>query len=233
MEVPFKSQGENCLCCDKKSPLLSMLTSEEIERIHHHRHKVIFKKGETICKQGTPVSHVLSLNDGLAKLFLEGVDNRTSIIKIVKSAGFVGGPGIFVDRIYHNTLTALIDTTVCFIDLAHFIQLIEQNKMFAHAYMEYFCNETLSVYKRLINLTQKQVPGRMADTLIYLSEEIYEAKKFSLDLSKQDLADLSGMSKDSAMKVLRDFLHSGIINFCDHELEILSPNKLAKISRIG
>lgn len=209
------------------------LTHEEIQVIRDHRHKVIFKKGETICKQGAPVSQVLSLNDGLAKLFLEGIDNRTSIVRIVKPAGFVGGPGIFVDRIYHYTVTALIETAVCFIDVSHFIKLLDQNKMFAHAYMKYFGNNTLSVYKRLINLTQKQVPGRMADTLIYLSKEIYEAKKFGLNLSKQDLADLSGMSRDSAMKILRDFQHSGIINFCDHELEILNPNELSKISRIG
>lgn len=210
-----------------------MLTNEEIQQIRDHRHRVIFKKGETICKQGAPISQVLSLNGGLAKLFLEGIGNQTSIVRIVKPAGFVGGPGIFVDRIYHYTVTALIETTVCFIDVSHFIQLIDQNKMFAHAYMKYFGNNTLSVYKRLVNLTQKQVPGRMADTLIYLSEEIYEATKFSLTLSKQDLADLSGMSKDSAMKILRDFQHSGIINFCDHDLEILSPNELSKISRIG
>lgn len=233
MEEPFKSSDKNCLCCDKKSPLLCMLTNEEVQLIGDHRHKVIFKKGETICKQGAPTSQVLSLCEGLAKLFLEGIDNRTSIIRIVKPAGFVGGPGIFVDRIYHYTVTALIETAVCFIDLSYFIQLLDQNKMFAHAYMKYFGNNTLSVYKRLVNLTQKQVPGRMADTLIYLSNEVYEAQKFSLNLSKQDLADLSGMSKDSAIKVLRDFLHSGIINFCDHELEILNPNELTRISRIG
>lgn len=233
MEEPFTSSDKICLCCDKKSPLFCVLTDEEVQLMQDHRHKVIFKKGETICKQGTPISHVLSINEGLAKLFLEGIGNRTSIVRIVKPTDFVGGPGIFVDRIYHYTVTALIETAVCILDVTRFIELIDQNKNFAHAYMKYFGSNTLSVYKRQVNLTQKQVPGRMADTLLYLSEEIYEAQKFNLNLSKQDLADLSAMSKDSATKILREFLHWGIIKFRDDELEILNQNELMRISRIG
>ena len=73
----------------------------------------------------------------------------------------------------------------------------------------------------------------MADTLIYLSEEIFESQKFTLYLSRQDIAELSGMSKDSAVKILREFQNDGIIHLTDNEMEIIDPASLNRISRTG
>jgi len=77
------------------------------------------------------------------------------------------------------------------------------------------------------------MPGRMANTLTYLHEEVFQALRFSMFLSKQDLADLSGMAKDSAVKILRDFQNAGIIRLSESEVEILDPEALNRISRTG
>jgi CRP/FNR family transcriptional regulator len=73
----------------------------------------------------------------------------------------------------------------------------------------------------------------MADSLLYLFEEIFENDHFPMALSKQDLADLSAMSRDSALKILRSFEHEGIIRFDEKELRLLDKPGLKKISRIG
>jgi CRP/FNR family transcriptional regulator len=77
------------------------------------------------------------------------------------------------------------------------------------------------------------MPGRMADTLLYLFNEVFDSRKFTPYLSKQDIADLSGMSKDSAIKILREFQKDGIINYSDKELKILKEDVLQRISRTG
>lgn len=233
MQSNCDNPDRNCLTCDEQSPLFCMLTDEELEIIRTNRSKVKFKKGETICKQGSPLTHVLSINDGLAKLFLEGIGNRNAIIKIVKPSNFIGGPGLYVDQLHHYTVTALMDTEICFIEINQFKALVDHNCKFAKAFMKFYSINTLAIYQRLVNLTQKQMPGRMADTLLYLSEQVYESEYFTLHLSKQDIADLSGMSKDSAIKTLRDFHNSNIIDISDHDLKIVNPIELRRISRIG
>jgi CRP/FNR family transcriptional regulator len=77
------------------------------------------------------------------------------------------------------------------------------------------------------------MPGRMADALLYLQDEIFLQPKFQMILSRSDLAELSAMSKESAVKVLRDFQKDGLIRISDHEIEILDHETLSKISRIG
>lgn len=223
----------HCISCKCKSPLFMLLSDEELEEIQSNRVNVIFKPGETLRKQGTVMTHVISVNHGLAKLYLEGVDHRNAILRLVKPTSFIGGPGIYLDLMHHYTVTALMESSVCFIDIHVFKKIIKQNNKFAEEFMKDFSRNTIAVYNRLIYLTQKQMPGRMADTLLYLFNDIFQKNKFPMLVSKQDLADLSAMSKDSAVKVLREFQNDGIIRINDHEMELLNPEGLSTISKIG
>ena len=223
----------SCLNCSCKSTLFSLLTHDELDLVEKNRLNVVFKQGETIRKQGTQMTHVISVNSGMAKLYLEGIENRNAILRIVRPTNFIGGPGIYLDQMHHYTVMALMESSVCFIELNVFKEVIRRNNRFAEEFMKDFSRNTLNVYNRLIYLTQKQMPGRMADSLLYLFEDIFYADHFPMLLNKQDLADLSAMSRDSAVKILRSFEHDGIIEFNEKELRLLDRDSLRRISRIG
>jgi CRP/FNR family transcriptional regulator, polysaccharide utilization system transcription regulator len=99
--------------------------------------------------------------------------------------------------------------------------------------MKDFSRNVLLVYQRLIALTHKQIPGRMADTLLYLLENIYEGSSISLAITRHDLAELSVMSRDSATRILREFQDEGIIHFTKEEMTIVDAESLKRISRTG
>jgi CRP/FNR family transcriptional regulator len=73
----------------------------------------------------------------------------------------------------------------------------------------------------------------MADALLYLYDDIFGQLKFPMIVSRFELAELSAMSRESAVKILRDFQKEGLVKISDHELEILDEEALRKISRIG
>jgi CRP/FNR family transcriptional regulator, polysaccharide utilization system transcription regulator len=233
MAEHFGKSPKNCVGCQCMSPMFCLLSAEELQLVDANKINVHFKAGETIRKQGTFMSHVLSVNSGLAKLYLEGIEGRSAILRIVKPTNFIGGPGIYFDQMHHYTITALHDTSVCFIDLQVFKNVLKGNHRFAEEFLKDLSREVIKVYNRLIHLTQKQMPGRMADALLYLHEEIFMQPKFPMVLSRSDLAELSAMSKESAVKILRDFQKDGLIHISDHEIEILDYDTLLKISRIG
>lgn len=229
--LPYKSH--DCLRCEFKSPLFSHLSNEELGIVRENRLSVVFNKGEIIRKQGTHLSHIIVISTGLAKVYIEGSNGKNSIINIVKPVTFVGGPGIFLDQIHHYSIAALIDTRVCFIDINVFKHLIDINKQFANNLLKNFSQMMLDIYNRLINLTQKQMAGRMADALIYLFDDIFVSSKIDSSISKQDLAELSGMAKESAVKILRDFHNAGYINISDNEILLLNIEALQRVSRTG
>ena len=229
----FAKTIKSCNGCQCMSPLFCMLNSEELRLVDENKIHVDFKAGETIKKQGTFMSHVLSVNSGLARLYIEGIEGRLAILRIVKPTSFIGGPGIYYDQRHHYTITALTDSSVCFIDIQVFKAILRGNQAFAEEFLKDFSRDVLAVYNRLIYLTQKQMPGRMADALLYLCDEIFVSKKFPMIISRFDLADLSAMSRESAVKVLRAFQKEGMVRISDHEMELLDVDALRKISRIG
>ena len=233
MSEYFDKSQKRCVGCQCMSQLFCLLNQEELRLVDANKIHVRFNAGETIKKQGTFMTHVLSVNSGIAKLYLEGIEGRSAILRIVKPTNFIGGPGIYYDQRHHFSITALVDSSVCFIDLQVFKKILSGNQLFAEEFLKDFSRDVLTVYNRLIYLTQKQMPGRMADALIYLHDEIFKQPKFPMILTRFELSELSAMSKESAVKVLRDFQKEGLIRISDHEMEILDIESLSKISQIG
>jgi CRP/FNR family transcriptional regulator len=75
--------------------------------------------------------------------------------------------------------------------------------------------------------------GRMADGLLYLSKVFFESDTFKLYLSRQEIADLTAMSKDSAIRILKDFERDRLITLKGNELSILNTDQLLNISLKG
>jgi CRP-like cAMP-binding protein len=217
-----EKSSKSCVGCEFMSPLFCLLSAEELQLVDANKLNVQFKAGETIRKQGTFMSHVLSVNGG-----------RSAILRIVKPTNFIGGPGIYFDQMHHFTITALLDTSVCFIDLQVFKTILRGNQLFAEEFLKDLSRDVIAVYNRLIHLTQKQMPGRMADALLYLYDEIFHRLTFPMILTRFELSELSAMSKESAVKVLRDFQKEGLLRISDHDVVLLDVEGLRTISKIG
>ena len=63
--------------------------------------------------------------------------------------------------------------------------------------------------------------------------EIYHSNEFELLLSRQDLADFSGMSKDSAIRIIKELENEGIIRAATKKISILQPETLQQIALKG
>ena len=64
---------EDCRDCMKRAPYFQVLSPEELDMINKDRYSVRYKAGEMILKQGTSANHILSLIDGIVKIYIEGM----------------------------------------------------------------------------------------------------------------------------------------------------------------
>jgi len=224
---------KSCNDCNGKNAILCILSEEELNILNQNRYEVGYKPGENIIKQGTAASHLILLTSGIAKLYLEGLDNKNIILELVLPHQLLGSPGFLSDNRYHYSVTAIENCTACFIDVQNIKLLLRKNPDFMEAYISSFSFESNKIYERLISLTQKQMHGRISDILIYLYKKIYQSETFDLILSRQDIGELSGMTKDSAIRVLKDFESEGIIKVDGKQFRILNKEILDEISNKG
>ncbi len=223
----------DCIMCNARIDLFNGLENEELKIINDKRYEVYFKTGENIVKQGTASSNLVFLTSGLAKEFIEGYNHRNLILEIIKPWSIFGGTGIYVDNRYHYSVSALEDSTACFIDTANFKKLVRKNPDFTERFMNYCGTCSTNTFERFVSITQKQMHGRIADVLIYLSEKIYNTLNFGIVLSRQDIAEFSGMSKDSAIRILKELESEGIIKAIGKNISINKMDVLKEISLRG
>ncbi len=222
----------NCQHCFKRSPLFNLLTDSELDLLNENRLEVKFKKGEIIYKQGTPLTHIVIINDGLGKIYLEGVKGRNLILSYTKQYELNGGVGVFVDKRHHSSLMAVTDCGACFIEINAFKAVLKSNAGFMEAYIRSHSERVLHTYQQFAVLTQKNMEGRMAESILYLNDQVFQNGVIK-NVTKQDLAELTAMTKESAIRVLKEFKEDGIIEIENHNISILNHKALKQVALHG
>jgi len=129
--------------------------------------------------------------------------------------------------------TAISETKVCFIGFDIFKEFVLQNGEFAYEIIIELSKNELFNIKKCINQIQKQGPGKIAEALLYFSEEIFDNEVFDLPLTRNELGDLTCTSRETTSRILTDFSQNGIIKVNKKKISILNKKKLEKISETG
>ena len=210
-----------------------MLTDEELEMLSENIEHVSFDKGETIFREGVLNAHIFYLKKGLVKLHQLVGENKDVILKVNYPNCYFGLATVFGDRINRYSATAIEPTEVCVIDISTFKELILQNGKFAMEIISDVCKDELNVHKRYIELTLKQTIGRLAGALLFFSRTVYQATTFDLPLSRIELAEYLGISREGVTRGLAQFKEDGLINLDKNQITILKEERLDMLSEAG
>lgn len=222
----------DCKHCFKRSPLFSLLNENELDILNEARMEVTFKKGEIVYKQGTPLTHIVIIHSGFGKIYLEGSKGQNLILNYTKKYDLNGGVGVFIDLRHHSSLMAVTDCGACFIDINVFKSVLRSNTVFMDAYIKEFSERVLHTYQQISILTQKNMEGRMAESILYLNDHAISNGSIK-NVSKQDLAELTAMTKESAIRVLKAFKVDGLIEIIDQNINILNKKGLEQVAQYG
>jgi CRP/FNR family transcriptional regulator len=222
-----------CDQCNQKSPLFKSLSDEELAIINQDRYSVRFHEGEVILKQGTKADYLISLIDGFARMYIEGHHDRNLVLDFLVPWKLVGGPEAYSNGKHKYSVVAVQETLVCFLDVHNFKKVLAMNSHFAEQILSYCSVNYLATLDRMVGLSHKQMHGRIADALIYLTEEIYKSDTIGPEISRQDMADFSSMTKDSAIRILKEFERDQIINLVGRKIEVIDTERLEDISSKG
>lgn len=222
-----------CVECESRWENFNNLSDEELKLVCNNRHVAEFQPGEIIFKQGAPISSAVFLTKGMAKMYIEGYDSKRMIIGIAKQNKLIAGPGTYVDERHHYTVSALTDVTACFIKMDVLKGFVHTNGKFAEGYLRDISIKALNTFYKFLSHSQKKMHGRLAETLLYLANDVHLSDEFTMLLSRQELGELSGMAKESVVRILKDFNDDNIINDKCPNIKILDKEKLKLISNMG
>jgi CRP-like cAMP-binding protein len=91
----------------------------------------------------------------------------------------------------------------------------------------------LFIFERLLGQSHKQLPGRIADVILYFSEEIYHNTEFTFPFTRKELAELAGTTKESFIRTLTEFKNDKIIELDGSAIMIKSMDIIKTLSALG
>lgn len=222
----------NCDNCTARCDIYNSIRDSGLHFDDFNPLQAIYKKHETVCKQGSDVTHAIYLVSGSAKLYIEGINHRNIIMYIMRPSSYIGLLSFFESEKYCYTVTTLEESKICMIDLELVQQLYKENHAFFLKLNQAFARSTASILHKIITLNQKQARGRLAENLLYLSD-LHGGSIFNMGITRRELGEMCAISEENTVRVLREFCNENIIHMEGRRLSILDRKLLKKLSEIG
>ncbi len=228
-----REQFSGCTINDRQCRCFEKLTDTQLALVEAKSVIVRYKKGEIICKQGGLASHIMYVENGLAKVFLDNGVNSL-VLKIIPPGNLLGLSSVSEEsNTFQYSAMAYLDSEIKQIDINLFRQLLAENSAFSREIIEILGSNSAQINGRFFCLTHKQSFGRLADILLCLSDRIFKNYEFELPLSRRDLAELSGLSAETVIRILKKFHDENLIFLDGKNFRIIDYARLQKISETG
>ena len=212
------------------------LTQEQREFLAQNFTIQKYKKNETIYCEGETPSHLMCLISGKVKIFKDGVGGRSQIIRMIKPREYFAYRAYFAKQDFVTAAAAFEPSVVCLIPMSAITTLVAQNNDLAMFFIRQLSIDLGISDERTVNLTQKHIRGRLAESLMFLKESYgleEDGSTLSIYLSREDLANLSNMTTSNAIRTLSQFAAERLITIDGRKIKIIEEEKLKKISKIG
>lgn len=201
-------------CIIKQFNSLKSLTSDELMRISKCKTSRTIKKGEIIFEEGETLNGVYCVRDGICKLSKLSENGKDQIVKMVVKGQLLGQRSLISNESSNLQAVALNDMEICFIPKSEIIKDLQNNSKFSFDVLKEMAHDLKEADDVIVNMAQKHVRQRLAETLIYIHDTFGTNPDGTLSilLSREDYANIVGTATESAIRILSQFKKDGLIS---------------------
>jgi CRP/FNR family transcriptional regulator len=191
----------------------------------------VFRKGETIFSEGDEGSGFYAILSGRVKIYKVSTEGKEQILHLFGPGESFGEVSVFTGQGFPADAAAMTAATVLFFPRGAFIGLIRDDPALALNMMAQLSQRLRQFAGLIEDLSLKEVPGRLAKYLLFLSGR--EGGAVELDVSKGQLASLLGTIPETLSRILSKMNRQGLIDSRGAQIRILDRQKLAEIAMEG
>jgi len=224
-----------CNCRIKDNTLFSDLTDEQLEVFKEAVKTSLHKKRDVIFVEGDPCPGFYVVKSGRVKLLKTSRDGKEQIIKILQPGELLGMETFYDGKRYGNTAMAMDDCEICFIEKRTFFDIIGKHPTIAKKIIIALSKELDNAYSKIGTMGLLNAKEKMAHLLYTLAKDYGSNEngriKLNLSLSRLEIAELLGITQETAIRLLKSFKDEGIIEIKRKEIIIKSPEKLELLGK--
>jgi CRP-like cAMP-binding protein len=200
---------------------------QDLTRIAADKH---FTKGETVFSEGDQGNGFYVVVDGLVKIFKLSIDGKEQILHIFGSGEPFGEVPVFAGQDFPAHAEAIAESRLLFFPREAFAALISENPSLALNMLALLSMRLRHFTVQVEQLSLKEVPGRLATYLRYLSDEKGGATSIDLNISKGQLASLLGTIPETLSRIFARMMQQGLIEVEGPRINITDQSGLEALA---
>jgi CRP-like cAMP-binding protein len=198
-----------------------------IDLLHPEDYKTqTYKKKETIYWEGEVAHFIYLVESGEVKTFRVSTDGKELITAVYKPGDFFGYLDVMTGDKHNDTAEALQDTELLLIPKRDFLHLISSNPSVAVRMVKMLAGAVKEKEESLLQMAYDSVRRRVARALVKLAEDDFNAE---VHLSREELANLVGIAKETLIRTLSDLKAEDLIAVKGNTIRVIEPEKLLRI----
>ena len=229
MEDHHEGRCENCII--RQLNALKALSKEELKKISDSKVTKSIKKGDALFEEGEKLNGVFCVRNGVSKLSKMSDNGKDQIVKIATKGEILGQRSVITEESTNLSAVALNDMEVCYIPKNHLTDTISNNVAFTKAILVHMANDLKFADDVIVNMAQKTVRQRIAETLRYLDKNfgVDQDGYIAMTLTREDIANVVGTAKEACIRTLTSFKKEGWITTDGKRIKIEDDKALYKL----
>lgn len=218
----------------KSESILKDLPPEDFELLTAHRTEQVYSKGEIIFREGAYPSGIFYIVEGKVKKYKVDKEGKEHIIYVANSGEILGYHAILSEDRYPDSASTLEKSRIAFIPKEDFLNTVQQSTVLSKRLLKTLSHEFAVLANSLSVFAQKSVRERLALQLIVLREKykvnFQPGMPVEINISRDDLANIVGTVRESAVRILTEFKEAGILETKGRKIIVHDVNQLIKIA---
>jgi CRP/FNR family transcriptional regulator, cyclic AMP receptor protein len=191
-----------------------------------------YKAKQIIYTEGNHPTMLYYIVRGKVKTYRSNEDGKEFITNLFNAGDFFGYVALLEGTTYRDTAKALEETELAIIPKEAFDNLINKNQEVAKKLIQLLVKNISEKENLLLNLAYNSLRKKVAEALVTLVKKYSDNpdKKYTIDMTRESLANIAGTAKESLTRTLGDFHNEKLIEIMkDGSITILNFSKLERM----
>lgn len=211
-------------------PFFAGLSTADIRTINEQFREFGFQPGEPIYFSGEAASNLYVVASGQVKLLRHSISGKDVLLDILMPGEYFGSLAATTDELYPDTAQALTAVCVLSISTESFRALLQQYPGVALAVLDIAAKRLQETRETVRQLSAHSVEQRIAAVLLRLADKLGEVTAegilIQMPLSRDDLAQMTGTTTETASRIVSQFQKEGLITSGRQWLAITDRSRL-------
>lgn len=220
----------------KRTFIFSDFTAAELEAAGRLFKKKKYKKGVVVFHEGQPGSAFYLISSGRIKIYKLAEDGRELIFGIFGDGAIFGDVPVFDGGPYPATASTLVDTEVSYMSRDDFERLITEYPQISLKIIRVLGKRLRQAHGFVMDIAMKSVAQRLAAQLLQLADEYGRTEDgaivIDLQLTRREIAELIGVTRETATRELSKFSRAGTIRLEGKKIFLIDRNKLEMWAKV-